>query len=331
MKIAFVKSSFVLVAITALVPFIFNPAFGADDEAVIQVKSIAEVDGKHSEITLGDLMVARGVSASAVESLKSVRLADTPNPGESRSFTAMGLEQVFRPYLRKIEDKTGEHINLRVPTRVTITRKSFRLHPEDVEADIKNQLKQFCADCAFEITALSLPAVPAAVPSGATWSVKIRSEIPKGSFSLPLEVANDDGSKRTYWISGTLVVQRKVPVAARAIQIGEHLRAEDFTMQSKDVTFSNDVPASEGELLSSVAARQLSAGQIVWRSNLRRELAVKSGDIVRVMAGEDGWQVSIDGIAQSGGYIGEMVKVKIQRTQKLISGILTEKGTVEVH
>jgi flagella basal body P-ring formation protein FlgA len=317
----------------AMLPLFF---FGQErawclEEGVIQLKSVTEIDGTRPEITLGDLIVARGVSSVALESLRGVRLADTPNPGESRSFTAMGLEQLFRPYLRKIEDKSGEHISLRVPTRVTILRKSFRLKAEDVEAAIKIQLKPFCSDCTFEISSLSLPAIPPAIPFGATWSVKIRSEMPKGSFSLPLEVSNDDGSKRTYWITGTLAVQRTVPVAARAIQTGEHLRAEDFTMQAKDVTFSNDIAASEAELNASVASRQISAGQIVWRSALRREMAVKSGDVVRVMAGEDGWQVSIDGIAQTAGYIGDMIKVKIQRTQKLVSGILTEKGTVEVH
>jgi flagella basal body P-ring formation protein FlgA len=38
----------------------------------------------------------------------------------------------------------------------------------------------------------------------------------------------------------------------------------------------------------------------------------------------------IDGVAQNSAYIGDTVKVKIPRTQKMISGLLTEKGIVEV-
>lgn len=303
----------------------------ADEDASIQVKSVVEVDGSQPEITLSDLIVARGVTEEVLSALKSVRLADTPKAGESRSFTSAGLEDVFSPYLRKIEAIDGHKISLRIPTRVTVVRKSFKLKNEDVAEQIKSQLKPYCADCTFEISGLSLPMVPAAIPSGASWSIKLKPEMPKGSFSLPLEVVNEDGSKRTYWISGTLAVRRKVPVAARAIAIGERLMAEDFTLQIKDITFSNDVAASEQELASSIAARGLPAGEVIWRSSLRRELAVKNGDAVRVVAGEDGWQVMVDGIAQGGGYIGDLVKVKIPRTQKMISGVLSAKGVVEVH
>jgi len=63
---------------------------------------------------------------------------------------------------------------------------------------------------------------------------------------------------------------------------------------------------------------------------LQREFAVKSGEIVKVTAGSSDWEVTIDGIAQASGYIGDTVNVKIPRTQKLVSGLLTAKGVVEV-
>src|ERR1700733_7150840 len=104
-----------------------NPADKMESGATLQLKSVVEVDGSKPEITLGDLIVAKGFDESSLKALRAVRLADTPNPGESRSFTAMGLEQIFRPYIRTIEEKIGDNISLRVPTRVTVVRKSFRL------------------------------------------------------------------------------------------------------------------------------------------------------------------------------------------------------------
>lgn len=303
----------------------------AADEGLIQVKSIAEVDGKKPEITIGDLIVSRGVSEEALKELRHVRLADTPNPGESRSFTEAGLEQVFQPHLREIQNKTGEKISLKIPTRVKVVRKSFQLKSDDVAKNIKNQLSEICADCQFEISGLVLPSVPTTVPAGSTWTVRMRSELPKGNFSAPLEVNNEDGSKRTYWVSGSLVVNRKVPVASRTLQLGERLRPEDYNLQSRDITFANDLAAGDGDLATSIVARSVAAGQIIWRGNLKRDLAVKSGDVVKVVAGQDGWQITIDGIAQGSAYIGDLVKVKIPRTQKLISGLLTERGIVEVH
>ena len=320
----------ITIALLVTAPIRFSFAAEADKAALIQVKSVVEVDGSRSDIVLGDVMVARAVSPDAMESLKEVRLADMPRPGESRSFSAVGLEQIFLPHLRAIEEKSGEKIGLRVPARVTIVRKSLRIRKEEVEAELKSQFKAICGDCDMQISALSLPAVPPTVTAGATWKVQTRPELPKGNFSLPLEVTYEDGTRRTYWISGNLAVRKMVPVAARAMMAGERLHAEDFTMQSKDITFASDVAAPQSEIAASVAARALAAGEIVWRSSLRREMAIRSGDAVKVMAGGEAWLVSIEGVAQSSGYIGDVVKVKIPRTQKTISGLLKEKGLVEV-
>jgi flagella basal body P-ring formation protein FlgA len=302
----------------------------SESGAVIQVRSAVELEGAKSEIMLGDLIVARELSESTLAFLSEVRVADMPKAGESRTFTASGFEQIVRPQLDEIQEKTGERLTLRVPTRVTVARKAFQMRPKDVEASIRSQLRGLCGDCEFEITGLNLPLIPASAASGGSWQIRMRSEIPKGNFSVPVEVTSAEGSRRNYWISGTLAVRREVPVASRALQFGEKIQAQDFNIQMRDVTFSTDVGASAADFDSSVVARQVSAGQIIWRNSLRRELALKPGDAVKVTAGSDSWVITIDGVAQSNGYIGDLVRVKIPRTQKLVSGVLKEKGVVEV-
>jgi flagella basal body P-ring formation protein FlgA len=90
------------------------------------------------------------------------------------------------------------------------------------------------------------------------------------------------------------------------------------------------MPAGLTDRQTSVAARELGAGQFIGRNELRRELAVKNGDIVKVVAGSAEWQITIDGVAQGSGYLGDTVNVKIPRTAKLVSGTLKERGLVEV-
>jgi flagella basal body P-ring formation protein FlgA len=303
---------------------------GADESAVIQVKSVVELDGQKEQISLGDLIIVHGVIEKTLAELKEVRLADMPLPGESRSFTALGLEQVFRPLLHDIEAASGHKITLRIPTRVEVVRKSFRLDASAVESALKTTLKEMCAECRFEISDLILPTIPASVSSASTWAVKLHGEIPKGGFSLPVEVTIPNAGKRTFWVSGTLTVMKSVPVTTRSLGAGERVSSEDFVMQDKDVTFANDIAANHVDFSASVLARSISSGQVLWRSVLKREFAVKSGEIVKVTAGSNDWEVTIDGIAQASGYIGDTVNVKIPRTQKLVSGLLTAKGVVEV-
>lgn len=309
-------------------------------DASIQIKPIVEVDGSNSEITFGDLIVIRGLDEKLLREMKETKLADTPKVGESRSFTALALEETFRPFMRTLENRIGEKITLRVPPRVTVTRKLFKLTNEMIEAELKSQLKALCEDCRFDLSNVRMPIVSrssteAPGSNAASWTLKMRPEIPKGSFSLPLEVKNEDGSRRTFWVSGQVAVMRNVPVLVRAVEIGEKLRAEDFIHELRDVTFSTDAAPTRADIDASVTARSMPAGQILWRNGLKREVAVKNGEIVKVVTGGESesatWQITIDGVAQGPGYIGDMVKVKISKTQKLVSGVLKEKGVVEVH
>lgn len=318
-----------LVANIIMLTVLLNPARVFASEAVIQIKPVVEVDGKR-DVTLGDLVELRGVSNEMAAVIRDIRLADAPGVGETRTFSDVGLSQTLRVHLREIVQKTGETASFKIPSRVTVVRKSFRLTPEQVEQELQAQFKGICAECEFEVSGLSLPAIGKDLAADVVWKIKTRPELPKGSFSVPLEIVMNDGQKRTFWISGSLMVKKNVPIAARAIGIGEKLGSEDFALQMKDVTFASDAPATAGEISSSLAARQIPVGQVIFKNHLRKEMAVKSGDIVKVLAGNDEWQVSIDGVAQSQGYIGDLIRVKIPRTQKVLSGLLKEKGLVEV-
>lgn len=304
----------------------------ADESFVTRValRPAIELESSKTEITLSDLVVAKGLSRTALERFKSVRLADAPKAGESRVFSEDILQAALAPELKAVESETGERFELKLPSRVSVTKKKFRLGKSEIEKELLNQFRTQCGDCEFEISNLSVPLISDKMTESTQWVIRSRPEIPKGSFSLPIEITAGSQPTRSYWVTGVVAVRRPVPVAAREISMGERIQADDLVTQMKDVTYTNDVPVSPSELSSGVASRQIAAGQIVFRSAVRKELAIKNGDVVKVSAGSEEWQISMDGIAQTSGYIGDSIRVKIPRTQKLISGLLKEKGVVEV-
>jgi flagella basal body P-ring formation protein FlgA len=280
--------------------------------SLVTVRPVVEIEESRADVTLGDIVTSLGMSRTAREKLKGVRLADAPKAGESRTFTDVGLTEIFKPQLEAIERETGERFELRIPSQVTVSKKRLRLDAATVEAALRKGLVERCGDCEIEITSLNTPSIGSTFGADTDWKIRFGADIPKGSFSLPIEVMQGSGQKRSYWISGTINVRRSVPVAARSISAGERIQAEDIVMQKKDVTYTNDAPVGETELGASVAARQIAAGEIVWKAMARRDLAIKYGDTVKVTAGSEEWQVTIP------------------RTQKTISGLLRAKGMVEV-
>ncbi len=307
-------------------------AFGFASQAhgnQIAVKPAVELELSKAEITLSDVVVANGLSRTAIEKFRTIRIADAPKAGESRTFTQDVIAASIKDDLKSVEVQTGEHFELKIPSRVTVTKKKASFSSANLKAQLLSKFKEICGECDFEINNLNVPATAKMAPD-ATWALRVPKELPKGSFSYPIEITLNDVTSQAYWVSGQLVIRRLVPVAAREIAVGEKIQPDDLVSQMKDVTFAIDAPVSPADLASGVSSRQISAGQIVFRSSVRKELAVRMGDVVKVTTGTDEWQISLDGISQASGSIGDVIKVKIPKTQKLVSGLLREKGVVEV-
>jgi flagella basal body P-ring formation protein FlgA len=301
----------------------------ADQANRVTVKPAVEIELSKTDITLSDIVSSKGLSRTAIDKFRFIKLSDAPRSGESRVFTESVIADSIKPDIEAVEKETGEHFDIKIPSRVTVSKRKPSMSAPDLKRQLLTHFKAICSDCEFEITSLNAPTA-AKLPPEATWTLRTRSELPKGSFSYPIEVMTGDVPTQTYWVSGQLSVRRLVQVAVREIMNGERIQADDLAPQMKDVTFASDAPITIPELSSGVAAHQIGAGQIVFRSSLRRELAIKMGDPVRIETGSSDWEISLVGISQSSGYVGDQIKVKIPSTSKIVAGTLREKGIVEV-
>ncbi len=279
-------------------------------------------------IHLSDVADLSGFDADTTTDLKALEIIEAPKAGGRRRFTNVGFAQLVRAKIQDIED--ANQIVLNIPSEVVIFRNSVKLENSEIENALLTELKKQCLNCEYEITSLVLPIINQDLSTGATWKIKIENQVPKGSFSIPLEVLNDDGTKRIYWLGGNIVVRKIVPVAKHNLNTGDSIKDDDFSFEKKDVTYINDNIASAEDLKLAVAGRMIMANQIIGASGIHKQSLIRSGDTVKIFMGEDGWQVSMDGVAQQNAYKGDFLKVKIPSTQKIISGIATDKGMVEV-
>jgi flagella basal body P-ring formation protein FlgA len=297
------------------------------DQQIISVHG-ESVLGNQKTVLLGDIAELTGFEPDVLSLLKNIEIIDTPETGAARHFTNIGFAQILRQKLTHIDD--SDQIDLKIPNEVVISKKNLKITRLEIETELLLELKKQCENCDFELSNLVMPIINQDLPSGATWKIKVGAQIPRGSFSLPLEVKYDDSTRRLYWLGGTLNVRRLVPVAKHNITVGENIKADDFRLEKHEITFINDSIAIEDDLKVAVAVRSIMANQVIEASAIRKPSAIRYGDIVRVVIGEEGWQVSMEGVAQQNAYKGDMLKVKIGRSQKIISGIAMDKGLVEV-
>lgn len=256
--------------------------------------------------------------------LEAIELSDRPAMGEERSFSEEGLRDVVGEANRRFE-AAGLSVEWRVPHRSTVFIQTDRTK---VEASIRAELVRFCDGCDLKVNRMDWPAIE--WRDVVSWRVKPLATRPRGSFAIGLEVSNKDGRSKTIMVSGVLSMMQSVPVLTRSIGPGDRISEQDLQMVMRDVTYATDSGARREDIAHSVVSRGLATGDVLWKGLLRRELVLKFGDPVRVQVAGESWAISTDGIAQSPAALGDTVKVKVNRSQKLVSGILKEKGLVEI-
>lgn len=296
--------------------------------------ALAATANASPELTLADIVdvatIPSADRALVMRHLKEVGLTDRPKVGEERTFTQEGLEAIVGEASRRLE-AAGYTIEWKIPRRSHVLRKTI-FGREAVMKMLTDEFGELCGGCEVSITRLDLP--PTTGLAIQSWHLNVRSEKPRGSFAVPVELEmagkGQDIVKKTMMISGQAELFAMVPVATRSIQGSEKLASTDFKVERKDITFALDAPANTKDFETSVAARGLAIGEPIWKASIRREQLVRFGDPVRVQVGGETWSVTTDGVAQGAASIGESVRVKVGKSQKLVSGILKEKGLVEI-
>ena len=284
------------------------------------------------DLTLADIVdtatIAKEDRDAVMRHLKTVALTDRPKIGEERSFTQDGLEAVVSEAGRRLE-AAGYTVDWKVPRRCHIVRK-MDFSRSIVLKQLQDIFADRCGGCEVIVRRLDLPSVSGLKVQ--SWRLNVRAEKPRGSFAVPVEMELEgiNSPRKTMMLTGLVELYAEVPVATRAMQASEKFSSSDYKLERRNITFGFDAPASSFEIENSVTARNLGVGEALWKSNLRREQLLRFGDPVRVQVGGETWSVTSEGIAQGPAALGEMVRVKVGKNQKLVSGILKEKGLVEI-
>jgi flagella basal body P-ring formation protein FlgA len=176
---------------------------------------------------------------------------------------------------------------------------------------------------------LAVPKI-ADLPVSATWDLTPDWQKVRGTFQIPLEVVVPGEKKSIYWVTGKVSIKRKVVVLKRDLIYNAKIQPDDLEIQKRDITFKNDTVTDLKEPIGALTLTQVTAGLPLTRSQFRRPPALIRGQNVTVRMGDGGWDVSIKGVAQESGMIGDLVKVLNPNTKKTVVGTVVAEGLVEV-
>ena len=121
----------------------------------------------------------------------------------------------------------------------------------------------------------------------------------------------------------------QVAVLAHPIEKGTRLEREDFASEARAPAAARGALSPE-DASGMEAARNLTAGAIVRRSDLMKPQLVRRGEPVTIRIVSGALVITASGRALNGGGKGEMVRVVTNATNRTLDGTIEGSGTVRI-
>jgi len=152
-----------------------------------------------------------------------------------------------------------------------------------------------------------------------------------GGKNLSVKVQCTSASPWTIYVPVVIDIYSEVAITTRNISRGEVLAASDFSMKRTNTSvvghnFIDEASQVDGK----VAKRPLRAGRVILSQDLKKALLVNKGETIMLVANTGALQVSSEGVALSNGTLGEQIRVKNARSQRIVDARIVAPGRAEV-
>ncbi len=192
---------------------------------------------------------------------------------------------------------------------------------QEFRRKLLNLLGATCHECQFEIKSVR----DEGIHLTGDWSIDESAVKATGQLLIPITCKG-----ATAWLPVSLRSLRQGLVVKHTLGLGQKIIQDDVDEKMVDIAQLRDAPAMTKDLEGSVLTRTVTAGQVIARSDLRREDLVQRGQSVRVIAGDDNIQITASGIAEQSGHQGDLVRVKASDSGRILSAVVTGSGEVRL-
>lgn len=297
---------------------------GTPEKIIIEVARTAEVTnpviylGQVASITAPDFFKEELTRIDLGKSPRAGRMKQLSGERITAAINAMGLND--------------NDINIQVPKRVFVKRASQALDPSYVEKALRQFLYEFLPKGEFKLKAFRVRGIET-YPQGNLSLVFDKRYTPSGNgrLSIHAEVWVDGVKENRLTVTGRLSQMKPVVVAATRLERGQTITPADVTLRDMDMFGrQTDVMTSVDQVSGMMITRTIDKGECVTRGEFKQAPAIEKGTVIKIVAKKDRLSIITLGISKKDGYPGQTVTVKNLTSGKLVRGLVTADGTVEV-
>ncbi len=153
----------------------------------------------------------------------------------------------------------------------------------------------------------------------------------KGAGRQRVKVTCNGFRRWSVYVGGDIALEVPVLVTTRPLKKGDTVTVADVTHRLQNVS------KSRGDYMTNVAAlkgqalrRSISAGTVLDPEFFERTAIIRQGDRVAIVSGHRGFRITVTGVAQQDGAMGETIRVKNSSSGKVLTGTVEGAGEVAV-
>jgi flagella basal body P-ring formation protein FlgA len=135
----------------------------------------------------------------------------------------------------------------------------------------------------------------------------------------------------TLYVPARVAVFGPVAVIARPLARGATIQRQDMEIVRRDLAgLSHGYFDTPEAAIGKMAKQPLSAGQILQAKQVVSPKLVRRGEQVTLRVSADGFEVSVAGSALADGELGQRIRVRNERSQRVVEGEVVAAGAVRV-
>ncbi|HUY68135.1 MAG TPA: flagellar basal body P-ring formation chaperone FlgA [Alphaproteobacteria bacterium] len=285
--------------------------------AAVALKGMATIDGP--AVRLSD------VFSGVPQKIAAAEIARAPAPGQSITYNANTLVYLAHQYrLGWRPDSLADH--------VVINSSAHKIMPADIAREVRAQLAaQDSLDgdirVSFDDHALEID-LPADRPAAFTLD-NFQYNPADQRFRATFMASTDQGPV-TRPITGRVAVMEKVPVPARRLNAGDVVAGDDLQWIVLPQGQLDGVITDASRLVGKELRHDANEGQPLREQDVMVPRLVKQGALVTMRIATSFMTVTAEGRALQDGTLGEAVRVRNDRSQRVIEGTVSGPGMVTV-
>ncbi len=317
-----VKFSLILSSLIACCVMFSSTCFSLE----IKVKDRVKIDG--DTVYLGDIATFIPADDIRVDKLKTIDISVSPSPDTSRR---INKDLILYKVAHLLND--GD-IKLSAPDSMIVERTAQIVKGKTMEKIFNDYVME---NAPWDRNQIHIEKINApdsiALPKGKlSWEIaeKQNSHF-LGNFALMIDFRVNDDSLRKIIVSGKIAVTRDIVKAARNINSGDIISAEDVVQVSqRSDYFRRNLISNTQEIIGKRATRRIQADQSIQKGMFEVPPAVEKGDRVIIKAENNIVLITASGKALEEGGIGDQIRVKNTSSGKEIVATIKKPDLVEV-